>query len=288
MDGLAAIGSRIAEINAQLSQLSTPSARPATSATRAGAVAGTVAGAASGTTTGVASAGAATAPSFADVLAGAVQAGAAGSATGSPVGAATTTGAAATTTRTATTGAAVPALGPSGTVATTAGVAPVAGRSPITTTSSSTTSSTTGTTTTSTTSTGRLNGTGAPVELAHYGNGRIPASALESIGGGHRLWAPAAEAFQRLRSAAQRAGVHIGVTDSYRSYAEQVDVARRKGLHSQGGLAAKPGTSEHGWGKSLDLRLDSSAQRWMRRHADEYGFTENVSREPWHWTYAAR
>jgi LAS superfamily LD-carboxypeptidase LdcB len=90
-----------------------------------------------------------------------------------------------------------------------------------------------------------------------------------------------------MRVAASRAGVHLGVTDSYRSYAEQVDVARRKGLHSQGGLAAKPGTSEHGWGKSLDLRLDATAQRWMRPHAGEYGFAENVSREPWHWTYTA-
>jgi hypothetical protein len=139
-----------------------------------------------------------------------------------------------------------------------------------------------------TTGSDRLTRTGAPVELAKYGNGRIPASALEPIGRGHRLWAPAAEGFQRLRGAAAKAGVQIGITDSYRSYAQQVDVARRKGLHSQGGLAAKPGTSEHGWGKSLDLDLDASALRWMRRHADEFGFTENVSREPWHWTYAAR
>jgi hypothetical protein len=43
------------------------------------------------------------------------------------------------------------------------------------------------------------------------------------------------------------AGVDIGVTDSYRSYDAQVDVARRKGLYSQGGLAATPGTSDHGW-----------------------------------------
>nr|WP_284290421.1 D-alanyl-D-alanine carboxypeptidase family protein [Angustibacter aerolatus] len=54
-----------------------------------------------------------------------------------------------------------------------------------------------------------------------------------------------------------------------------------------GRAGAKPGTSDHGWGKSLDLRLDASAQRWMRQHADEYGFTENVSREPWHWTFDA-
>lgn len=135
---------------------------------------------------------------------------------------------------------------------------------------------------------GRLTAEGVPVELAAYGNGRVPASALAPVdgNGGHRLWAPAAAAFQRLQSAASRAGVSIGVTDSYRSFDAQVDVARRKGLHSQGGLAAKPGTSEHGWGKSLDLHLDPRAQTWMRSNAGEYGFTENVSREPWHWTFS--
>jgi D-alanyl-D-alanine carboxypeptidase len=79
--------------------------------------------------------------------------------------------------------------------------------------------------------------------------------------------------------------VKIGISDSYRSYAEQVDVARRKGLYSQGGLAAKPGTSEHGWGMAADLDLNNKAQAWMRVHGKEYGFVENVPREPWHWAY---
>ncbi|MEZ5218346.1 MAG: M15 family metallopeptidase [Ilumatobacteraceae bacterium] len=72
---------------------------------------------------------------------------------------------------------------------------------------------------------------------------------LEKIGiKSHRLWAPAAEAFKNMRSAAAADGVDIGITDSYRPYEEQVDLVRRKGLYSQGGLAAKPGTSPHGWG----------------------------------------
>lgn len=84
---------------------------------------------------------------------------------------------------------------------------------------------------------------------------------------------------------AKRDGVTIGITDSYRPYEEQVDLARRKGLYSQGGLAAKPGTSEHGWGMATDLDLDAKAQAWMRKNADRYGFVENVPREPWHWAY---
>jgi len=79
--------------------------------------------------------------------------------------------------------------------------------------------------------------------------------------------------------------VTIGITDSYRSYDEQVDVARRKGLYSQGGLAAKPGTSEHGWGMATDLDLNAKALSWMRKHGSEYGFDENTPRESWHWAY---
>lgn len=137
--------------------------------------------------------------------------------------------------------------------------------------------------------TGRVGRVDPPAELQLYGNGRIPAEALQPIGvGQHRLWAPAAAAFRQMRHDASLQGVHIGVTDSYRSYEEQVDVAARKGLYSEGGLAATPGTSTHGWGLSLDLDLDSRAQEWMRAHGWRYGFVEDVPREPWHWTYHGR
>jgi zinc D-Ala-D-Ala carboxypeptidase len=126
----------------------------------------------------------------------------------------------------------------------------------------------------------------APPELAAYGNGQIPSEALAPIGvGSHRLWAPAASAFQEMTAAAAADGVTIGVTDSYRSYDSQVDLARRKGLYSQGGLAATPGTSNHGWGLALDLDLDDPAQAWMREHGWQYGFVESVPREPWHFEY---
>ncbi|WP_432829113.1 M15 family metallopeptidase [Dactylosporangium sp. CA-092794] len=127
---------------------------------------------------------------------------------------------------------------------------------------------------------------GVPVELARYGNGRIPESALQPVGGtGHRLWAPAATALDALMRAAREDGVNIGITDSYRPYAEQVDLARRKGLYAQGGLAARPGTSDHGWGLAVDLDLDARAQSWMRANAGRFGFAETTPREPWHWSY---
>jgi len=134
---------------------------------------------------------------------------------------------------------------------------------------------------------GTLTAQGVPTELAAYGNGQIPDSALAEIGStGERLWAPATRAFDQLSAAAARDGVSISITDSYRSLAGQVDVADRKGLYSQGGLAAVPGTSDHGWGRSLDLGLDAKALTWMRAHAGEYGFAADAPRESWHWTYS--
>lgn len=127
---------------------------------------------------------------------------------------------------------------------------------------------------------------GAPAGLEGYGNGRIPDGALTPIGlGGHRLWSPAADAFRRMTASAAAAGVRLGVTDSYRSYDDQVDVARRKGLYSQGGLAARPGASTHGWGLSVDVDASGEALAWLRQHGREFGFVEDVPREPWHWTY---
>jgi LAS superfamily LD-carboxypeptidase LdcB len=132
----------------------------------------------------------------------------------------------------------------------------------------------------------QLNSKGVPVELAAYGNGKVPPTALGQVGTtGHRLWAPAAEQLNSMIADAKRDGVKIGITDSYRSYDEQVDVARRKGLYSQGGLAAKPGTSEHGWGMAADLELNGKALAWMRENAGKYDFVENTPRETWHWAY---
>jgi hypothetical protein len=125
-----------------------------------------------------------------------------------------------------------------------------------------------------------------PGELAGYGNGRIPTGRLASLGvGDHQLWAPAATAFRQMSAAARADGVTIGVNDSYRDLGAQQEMARTKGLYSQGGLAAVPGTSDHGWGMALDLELNGGAQQWMRDNGWRFGFAEDVAREPWHWTY---
>ncbi|ROP27295.1 M15 family metallopeptidase [Pseudokineococcus lusitanus] len=136
---------------------------------------------------------------------------------------------------------------------------------------------------------GKVDGKGVPLELKAYGNGKVPEAQLVEIGGagsGERMWAPAAEAFDRMSAAARADGVRFSVNDSYRSYGDQVDMAERKGLRSQGGLAAAPGTSSHGWGLAVDLQLDGKALGWMRDNAGRFGFAETVSGEPWHWGFS--
>jgi D-alanyl-D-alanine carboxypeptidase len=88
-----------------------------------------------------------------------------------------------------------------------------------------------------------------------------------------------------MAAAARAAGVTIGVNDSYRDLPGQEQMAREKGIYGRGGVAAVPGTSNHGWGLALDLDLDGKAQQWLRDNGARFGFVEDVAGEPWHWTY---
>ena len=77
---------------------------------------------------------------------------------------------------------------------------------------------------------------------AAWQNGRVPESALVPLGQrGHRLAAPAAAAFTELEAAARASGVALRMTDSYRSYEQQVDLARRKGSTPRVGWPPAPG-----------------------------------------------
>ncbi|MEO6715216.1 MAG: M15 family metallopeptidase [Mycobacteriales bacterium] len=133
--------------------------------------------------------------------------------------------------------------------------------------------------------------------LKGYRNGRLPTSALCALWGApsHRLRADAAAAFGQLsRAYAGEFGRPMCVTDSYRTYYDQVDVKRRKP-----GLAATPGTSQHGWGLAVDLcdgveNAGSAANSWLHNNAGRFRFFHprwadsggGGPYEPWHWEFA--
>jgi peptidoglycan hydrolase CwlO-like protein len=110
---------------------------------------------------------------------------------------------------------------------------------------------------------------------------------------GESLAAAAAEAFNRMTEHAKATtGAPLCVTDSYRPYSAQVAVYRTKP-----GLAAVPGTSNHGWGLAVDLgcgveRFGSAAHAWMKANAGQFGWVHpewaqqgGSKPEAWHWEY---
>lgn len=128
-------------------------------------------------------------------------------------------------------------------------------------------------------------------DVADYNgeNGRLDPLTLTSIGKGHRLRDDAAQAYLAMVKAAAEDGISWSITDSYRTYEVQVRLAKEKGLYSQGGLAAKPGTSNHGWALAVDLgggvnREGTPQNNWLDANAKTFGFF-TIPREPWHWEF---
>lgn len=116
-------------------------------------------------------------------------------------------------------------------------------------------------------------------------NGEVPEEWLCEIGiGDHKLRADAAVAFAKMNAKYKKeTGKNLTVTDSYRSLEAQVSVASRKP-----GFAARPGTSNHGWGIAVDL--DTAQYDWLEANAGEFGWenpdwAKRNSYELWHWEY---
>lgn len=141
---------------------------------------------------------------------------------------------------------------------------------------------------------GKVDGAGTtngPGNTGSYNgqNGRLDPGSLTSIGRGHALRADAAAAYNAMVEAARRDGITWSITDSYRTYETQVRLAQEKGLYSQGGLAATPGTSNHGWGLAVDLggganNFGTPQNNWLQANAGRFGF-RTIPREPWHWEF---
>jgi hypothetical protein len=133
-------------------------------------------------------------------------------------------------------------------------------------------------------------------EWGGYENGRIPQSALCAISWQtvDHLRCDAAARFEALNTAYKaRWGANICVNDAYRSYEKQVALYKKLGA----GVAAVPGTSNHGWGVAVDLGcgvgvFGTTRHVWFAVNAPRFGFTQpdwaligSSRAEAWHWQF---
>lgn len=141
--------------------------------------------------------------------------------------------------------------------------------------------------------------TSVPAEEGDGTNGRMPRSAMTALGWctdalGNQQWlrTDAAAALVRLNDAFKaQFGENIAIDLSYRSYEDQV---RARELF--GGLAAQPGTSNHGLGLAFDTwewaayDFGSPRYQWLVENGPAYGWycpaaTESGNPEYWHYEY---
>jgi len=125
--------------------------------------------------------------------------------------------------------------------------------------------------------------------VAHE-NGQFPLSALSAIPGG-RLSHEAAPAWNDLRAHIIRRGgpaiVPTGPRSSYRDLAGQRQLREEHCAAGNCGGAAVPGTSNHGWGRAVDVPTKDMA-RWLLRAGPRFRWSHDEGAragEWWHFTY---
>ena len=113
-------------------------------------------------------------------------------------------------------------------------------------------------------------------------NGRLPDSALAPIAGGGRLADDAAAAWNALAQKVYReTGHRLSASEAYRTYARQVYFWNLY-TSGQGNLAARPGTSNHGWAKAVDLD-DYTDREMVDRFGAPFGWSKSWSDAPSEW-----
>jgi D-alanyl-D-alanine carboxypeptidase len=123
------------------------------------------------------------------------------------------------------------------------------------------------------------------------------------------VWEPVAQAFERMRTEAQKKGIHIILNSGQRSFEEQLDLRRRFVIdRSKRGdnrylvsassskfrpKTAPPGKSNHQSGIAVDINTGSPmaggnpspVYKWLCENAHRFGFVRTVRSERWHWEY---
>jgi LAS superfamily LD-carboxypeptidase LdcB len=119
-------------------------------------------------------------------------------------------------------------------------------------------------------------------------NGRLSDSELAPIAQG-RLAKAAAAAWNAMNVESRKNGLEIvptGSKSSYRTFAQQQELYNLY-VSGKGNLAAKPGTSNHGWGLAVDVATQQMRQM-IDRIGVKYGFSKRCSdaqNEWWHIKY---
>ncbi len=156
-----------------------------------------------------------------------------------------------------------------------------------------------------------------PSALVGQTNGRVDPDVLISTqhnGSVATLVRPASQAFAALVSAAAKDGHLLVPYSTYRSYERQATLfnARYSKVPRAGTdvkvwngptyykrpnvpTTAAPGTSNHGWGLAIDLRvrrpgeqpIDDAAVEWLVANELRFGFSHEIQSEPWHIRYWA-
>jgi hypothetical protein len=97
-------------------------------------------------------------------------------------------------------------------------------------------------------------------------------------------------AYEKLRDAAARDRVMVGIESGFRTFAKQQELFDGYTRKLPGfNLAAAPGKSSHQNGCAFDLNTRGfdghPVYDWMKRNAPAHGFIRTVNKEHWHWEY---
>lgn len=159
-----------------------------------------------------------------------------------------------------------------------------------------------------------------PADLANQANGKLPASLLRDVSpkAGWQAHHLAARCWEAMRAQAWKDGIQLSVSGNpYRSYEAQVALFKQRytstsptsldkvgkvwqgtrWFRTSGAPCATPGTSNHGLGIAFDVAIDldgdpefewpvkslgGAALNWLLANARKYGFSWEMTIEPWH------
>lgn len=105
---------------------------------------------------------------------------------------------------------------------------------------------------------------------------------------GQKVEVQSANAYYQMAQAAANDGVGIVVVSGFRTNAEQIELYNCyiNCNCNECNQAAAPGWSNHQSGHAFDLNTAASGvYDWLNAHGGDWGFTETVDGEPWHWEW---